>query len=593
MAKKIIWLLVSCLMVLSLVMASCGPAAEEEEEKEVVGKERPEYGGTLNRIESNRGTPSTWRHNPLGAIADGPPTNEMIWEGDWAKGPAGGYGTGETDWAHSYDRYDQKRGHIAEKVDWVLDEPNETGTIIITVRQGVHWAINEDSEAARLVGGREMTTDDVLYCLDKRVNDETSYVHRANPELWPAEITKTGPWEIQIKLPLSAMVAGLTRLMDCCWIYPPEVMEKYGKLDWDISVGTGPFILKEYISDSHILYHSNPDYWMKNPVGPGKGDQLPYIDALKYLIITDKSTQLAALRTGKIDYMESIDWEEASELQKSVPDLLYLEKTSNDGRGTPCGMRTDKAPFNDVRVRRAMVMAIDYYDILENFRGGKGNIISYPHGETASLRDLYLGIDDPDLPASIKELFVYSPEKSKQLLAEAGYPNGFKTTMVLTNTEVDYYSIIKDMWAKVGIELEFNVVEPGVKSSIQIGKEYDALLASTTAPIASYYLGIDKHGKGMFNISMIDDPVIDKALEEVRLLALKDSKEAQLYYREHISKYCLDQAYGINNVEGYFYTFWWPWMKNFSGERSVGYDDWHDYVKYFWLDQDLKEEMGY
>ena len=164
---------------------------------------------------------------------------------------------------------------------------------------------------------------------------------------------------------------------------------------------------------------------------------------------------------------------------------------------------------------------------------------------------------------------------------------------MLTNTEVDYYSVIKEYWADVGIDLEFNIMESGAKSSMQVQHSYDALLASTTAPVCTYYLGIDKQGTGMFNISMIDDPYINKCLDEVRILALKNSESAMDYYRENISKYCLDQAYGIPNIEGYYYVFWWPWLKNFSGERSVGYDDWHTYVKYLWIDQDLKKEMGY
>jgi ABC-type transport system substrate-binding protein len=66
----------------------------------------------------------------------------------------------------------------------------------------------------------------------------------------------------------------------------------------------------------------NPNYWMKNPVGPGKGDQLPYIATVKYIIIPDLSTRQAALRTGKVDQMGGYSYDDASAMSKQVPVLL-------------------------------------------------------------------------------------------------------------------------------------------------------------------------------------------------------------------------------------------------------------------------------
>ena len=68
---------------------------------------------------------------------------------------------------------------------------------------------------------------------------------------------------------------------------------------WRNAVGTGPFILTDYLSGSAATLVKNPDYWATDPVGPGQGNQLPYIDGIQYLIIPDVSTRQAALRTGK------------------------------------------------------------------------------------------------------------------------------------------------------------------------------------------------------------------------------------------------------------------------------------------------------
>ena len=114
-------------------------------------------------------------------------------------------------------------------------------------------------------------------------------------------------------------------------------------------------------------------------------------------------------------------------------------------------MRTDQAPFNDVRVRRAMMLGIDYPALLRDYRGGKGQIVTYPFADTKDYHTLYLGLNDTDTPTSIKELFSYNPDKAKQLLKDAGFPSGFKTSILLTSSgtaAIDYYSVIKDMWAR-------------------------------------------------------------------------------------------------------------------------------------------------
>jgi len=86
------------------------------------------------------------------------------------------------------------------------------GTITYKIRQGIHYGLNPKSEASRLANGRELTADDVVFCLSIRTKDPAFYLYKANPELRTANITKTGPWEVTIKLPLAALGNGCNPL---------------------------------------------------------------------------------------------------------------------------------------------------------------------------------------------------------------------------------------------------------------------------------------------------------------------------------------------------------------------------------------------
>ena len=65
-------------------------------------------------------------------------------------------------------------------------------------------------------------------------------------------------------------------------IYPQDAIELYGDMnDWERAIGTGAFTIEEYVEGSYLYYERNPDYWQTNPIGPGEGDQLPYLDSIR------------------------------------------------------------------------------------------------------------------------------------------------------------------------------------------------------------------------------------------------------------------------------------------------------------------------
>jgi peptide/nickel transport system substrate-binding protein len=337
----------------------------------------------------------------------------------------------------------------------------------------------------------------------------------------------------------------------------------------------------------------NDKYWMKDPIGPGKGNQLPYLDGIDQFIIPDASTRLTAFRTGKVDQINSLAWEDAEQLKKQVPQALTAEGPYYVM--SPIYMRTDKAPYSDVRVRRALMMAIDFNAIKQSINGGRGVIITFPYEYYKEYADLYVGLDDPDLPASIKELYTYSPDKAKSLLADAGFPNGFKTSVMLPPSDASYYELIASMWSKVGVQLALDIKEPPQLSrTVDSEASYSDMVSGPgKGPVGSYYVGTSLTGQpGFSNTSFINDAKINETLPKIRTLTISDPKEGMKLART-MAQHVLDQAYVIGRPSYRTSTFWWPWLKNYSGEYSVGFFDWPNFATWVWVDQDQKKSMGF
>jgi peptide/nickel transport system substrate-binding protein len=235
------------------------------------------------------------------------------------------------------------------------------------------------------------------------------------------------------------------------------------------------------------------------------------------------------------------------------------------------GMRTDRSgiPFADVRVRRAMYMATDFNEINEGLYHGLRQINSWPYWYQKGYEDLYLSLDDPDCPAEVKELFVYNPEKAKQLLADADYPTGLKAEILMTENEVDYYSVIKDQWKKVGINLEFDVQEWGAYWGILNSYTYEEMVVAAIPPPSSWPEVAGYTGVTSSNFSKIDEPEINAGTNHMLQTAITDLDAAMRETRE-LMKILLPGAWVIPTPRYPTYTLWWSWLKNYSGENSVG-----------------------
>jgi len=252
-------------------------------------------------------------------------------------------------------------------------------------------------------------------------------------------------------------------------------------------------------------------------------------------------------------------------------------------------------PWYDKRVRYALALAINNQEMLDELYGGEGELFGYPILPISEFMDLYTPLEEQ--PETVRELFGYNPEKSQQLLAEAGYPDGFKAKIVCTSGWVDTLSVIKAYWEKIGVDLQVDVKDSPVLTSILVRKKVEEMIIMSAA-----YYGVDNASKfsnyfsvGYLNMRRVDDPVCNQAIKAVDELGWEyytnRAKFAEIM--KPVYQYVLEQCWDIPLPAYYAYKFWQPWVKDYRGEGSVGYLNSSNWLHYIWLDKDLKKEMGY
>ncbi|MFC1942957.1 ABC transporter substrate-binding protein, partial [Chloroflexota bacterium] len=479
-------------------------------------------------------------------------------------------------------------------------------TIIWHIRPGIHYALNPASEASKMVGGRELTAEDVAYCY--RMQWTIGYPSKQYPFLKDHEnlensiyVDPDDRWSVVVKT-LPGQNGQIWEINSSARYRPfssPEVVEKYGTAHKITdAVGTGPFILTDYIGGSAVTYDRNPNYWMNDPFFPE--NQLPYIDGFRVLIIPDASTQVAALRTGRIDNLPSIGTGvktdiapmQAVGLMESSPELEWSKYLGDGGK---ISMRNDTEPFDDVRVRQALHMAVDHPSIKDLYYGGEAELLNHPIVAAPETARYFIPLEETsDL---VQELYGYHPDKARQLLAEAGYPDGFKTNIIARPGDVEVLSIVKDNFEKIGVDMEIQVKDVTVHTTIGKKKTHTQMYINNGGNMPMIWSSRDRIGGGG-NYNMNDDPWHKVIWNRMTVGYFdpdnsKNMTEPMDAGMPNYVNYMNEQAFDIYLPQPYTYTFWQPWLKDYNGVGLIAYAHGYGWTRYVWIDQELKEAMGH
>ncbi len=233
----------------------------------------------------------------------------------------------------------------------------------------------------------------------------------------------------------------LSTLAGASAIVSPTAVAEYGDDYRFNAVGSGPFKLVSWTPGEEAVLERNENYW---EIG-ADGEPLPYLDGVVLTGIEDNTVRLLNLQSGEFDLNERILPRDVPTIE-SDPDLSVIETVN--ATAYTVTFNVSQPPFDDVRLRLAVQAALQPDALIENLSRGIGYYANFPFP-----LDAWYWVDEPRQ--------VYDPDLARQLLAEAGYPDGLDVIYTHINRTVDAQmaQIVQAMLAQVGIRIEIQALE--------------------------------------------------------------------------------------------------------------------------------------
>lgn len=372
--------------------------------------------------------------------------------------------------------------------------------------------------------------------------------------------------------------------LSLCYIYPPEAVSYYGADFFKNPVGTGPFIFEYWKPDQELRLRRNPRYWMKDEYG----NRLPFLDGIVFSFIKDSKTQLLEFRQGNLEECYRIPSEFfpsiIDEQKRPIGEYQRFQLFRVPALSTQYyGMLTTKHPFTDKRVRQAFCYAVDREKIVKYVLHGQAQGPAHYGLIPPSL---------PDYPAEKIRGYRYDPERARQLLSEAGYPDGrgFPVITLQLNSgggrNVQIAEAIQSMLQEnLGITVKLKQVEWARHlEEIDAGKaEFFRLGWVADYPDPENFLNLlygklvpKDSGISPINSTRYQNPEFDRVFEEA-LRTLDKRKRMELYAKaEQIAIYDAPMLLIFYDED---YRFVQPYVRDY---RNNAMD--RRFYKFVWFD---------
>jgi peptide/nickel transport system substrate-binding protein len=361
----------------------------------------------------------------------------------------------------------------------------------------VSWSSNDDltvwtfklREGVRFHNGKDLTASDVVWTF-RRILDPKSASRMRGNLLIVDQIVAVDL--LTVRFTLKTPYADFpTMIGDYQGRIIPEGYEDQAKHP----IGTGPFKFVEFVPGDRVVVRKNPDYWE-----PG----LPKVDEVRLRIIQESATAISALQSGEVQIVADV---RAEVVQRLANDKNVRVDSVRSGTFAAFVLRNDIPPFNDIRVRRALALALDKTEAVRIATFGQA---APTHTPIPPFHPYYLS--DVPIPKA-------DPERAKALLAEAGYPNGLELTYwyAANDSEIERLGVVfRDEARKAGMNVQLRGL-PGDKYYADVeGKEPLTMTVPYGRPVPDLMLYPFFHSKGSFNLWAYRNPEFDQMLEAGR-----------------------------------------------------------------------------
>jgi peptide/nickel transport system substrate-binding protein len=352
-------------------------------------------------------------------------------------------------------------------------------------------------EGVTFHNGEPFNADSVLFTLERMRSEELESPAAAG--VAPiASINKVDDYTVDVVTngPYAALLSAMYALP----IVPPQYIGEVGNEGFaEAPVGTGPFKFVDWLKDVEVRMEANPDHWRGAPA----------VSQLIFRPIPEDSARIAALQNGEVDWIAAVHVDRVAEFEGN--DQVVI--ATRPGQGVYAQMDTiDTEPFTNVEVRRAVNHAVNVQSIIDDLLAGQATRL--PSAFFVATPGF-----DPDLAP-----YEYNPELARELLAEAGYPDGFEVTFSVSpgvqaaqKLEEIGQAIAQDL-SQVGITANIELVDPAVHFERYHNAEYEFfILPWGSAHESGRHIETLLHSKtrGYYYQSPEADALIDAFMQEV------------------------------------------------------------------------------
>ena len=464
-AKRLISLLLALAMTASLAACGGGTDAPQDSgapesqapEASAPASSEPRYGGNLTVYFQE------FYNDYDPSIVD--MRNYALWYEplfvmDWSREDTGEVFTTE------YMTMEWMTGQIADSYTF------EDGVLTVKLREDVYF---QDKEP---YNGRQLVAEDVKWSYDRLLGTgsgyDTPYECMANwsSVLYMVESIETdGDFTVIFRfntdseLALNAFMTNQVNIAGHEW----DELTDEQKTDWHYAAGTGPYILEEYVPDSYMKFVRNENYYDHDERYPE--NQLPYLDSVTLQLVADSTSVQTQFMAGNLDVVawggNVLTKTEAELLEETMDPESYVRY---DFISAPpaVGLKMTHPALADPNVRKALQMAVNSEEIYREYYGYGDADLNIPG--VWALATQYSSVDE--WSQELKDSYtVYDPEGAKQLLADAGYPDGFAfDAVIFANMDADLVTLVASYLKEIGVTMNVTVATSPMEMQ-QLGKD--------------------------------------------------------------------------------------------------------------------------